>query len=149
MTKPISAAEVRALLPKKHGKPSKYHANKTVIDGLKFDSIAEANRWHVLRLMEKQGEIEDLRRQVRFPLKVNGVHVTEYRCDFDYIETKTGHHITEDVKGVRTRDYIIKRNLMMAVYGIEILETGAKPRHPRKSASQWTERKNLKQRQVA
>lgn len=128
---------------------SKYRNKRVTIDGLKFDSIAEGNRWCILRLMEKAGEVEDLRRQVRFALKVNGCHICDYICDFDYVETKTGHHITEDVKGVRTRDYIIKRNLMAAVYGIDILETGSKPRRTRKSISQWTERRNVAKRDAA
>lgn len=150
MTRPISAAEVRRLLPKKPGKPGKYHAKKAVVDGFTFDSQGEANRWCILKLREKAGEIEDLRRQVRFSIKVNGEWICDYIADYDYIEVATRHHITEDWKpGVRTRDYIIKSKLMSAVYGIDILETGSSPRRLRKSVSGWTQRRGLKQRSAA
>ena len=47
---------------------SKYGAIKTVLDGIKFDSKAEARRWAELRLLERAGQIHDLQRQVKLEL---------------------------------------------------------------------------------
>jgi len=94
-------------------------------DGLKFDSQAEAKRYDELRLMERAGEIEpgSIRTQVRYALAVNGVHVTAYIADFVY-RRAGGADVVEDVKGVRTEAYRLKRALMAAVHGIEIQEIG-------------------------
>lgn len=105
------------------GKPrAKYRNTPTVSDGLRFDSKREAKRWGELRLMERAGLIENLERQVRFPLKVNGVLVCTYVADFVYREGATRARVVEDAKGFRTREYQIKRKLMKAVHGIEIAE---------------------------
>lgn len=73
--------------------------------------------------MEAAGLIAGLRRQVRFPLKVNGVRVCVYVSDFVYIEGR--RRVVEDVKSEFTRKlpvYRLKRKLMLAVYGIAIRE---------------------------
>lgn len=103
-------------------RPSKYRNRKVVIDGVTFDSKAEASRFGTLKLRERIGEITDLELQVRFPLVVNGTKVTTYVADFRYREVSTGAVIVEDVKGVRTPVYKLKKKLMQAVHGIEVVE---------------------------
>lgn len=107
---------------------SKYNSKKTVVDGQKFDSKKEANRYQELLLLEKAGVIKNLSRQVKFVLipsqRDESGKVVErecsYKADFTYeegIET-----VVEDVKGFRTKEYIIKRKLMLYQYGIRIRE---------------------------
>lgn len=99
----------------------KYRNKKTELDGIVFDSQKEAYRFRDLRLMEKAGEITELERQVRFPLRVSGEEICCYIADATY--RKDGKLVVEDSKGVKTRDYIIKKKLMRAIHGIEIQET--------------------------
>lgn len=101
-------------------KPSKYRNVKTVLDGITFDSKREAIRYALLKLEEKAGRIWGLELQVPYPLRVFGALIATYRADFAYWRDET--RIVEDVKGVRTRDYIMKKKLMKALYGIDIVE---------------------------
>lgn len=96
---------------------SKYSARKTVIDGIVFDSAKEARRYSELRLRERAGEISALQLQVRFELipKQQGERPVYYKADFVYIE-KDGTRVAEDVKGFRTKEYIIKRKLFKLKY---------------------------------
>ena len=103
-------------------KPSKYRNVKTVVDGITFDSKAEAKRYGELRLMLDAGEIEDLTMQPRYQLDVNGVKVCSYVGDFLYRDVARDRWILEDVKGVKTPAYRLKRKLMIAVHGIEVVE---------------------------
>ena len=100
---------------------TKYGAVKTVIDGIKFDSKKEAKRYQDLRLLERSGEIESLELQPRYDLIVNGVNIGFYKADFRY--WRGCKQIIEDVKGMRTATYQLKKKLIAAIYGIEILET--------------------------
>lgn len=100
---------------------NKYRAVRTKIDGHTFHSRAEARRYSELKLLERAGQITDLKLQVRFPLKVNDKLVCTYVADFTYIER--GKPIVEDKKGRATPDYIIKRKLFAAIHGYEIFET--------------------------
>ena len=102
---------------------SKYGAVRTEVDGRSFASKREAARYMELRLLERAGHITGLRCQQRYPLEINGVRVGTYTADFCYRET--GADMVEDVKSPasRTEAYILKRNLMLALYGITILET--------------------------
>lgn len=103
---------------------TKYHAKRTPLDGFIFDSIAEAHRYSELKLAERAGEIRWLRVHPRFPIVINGVKVCAYIGDFSY-KDKDGVDVLEDVKSDWTRTlpvYRLKRKLMKAVYGIEILE---------------------------
>lgn len=114
--------------PKCHHKPlmptlakqSKYKNVKTEVDGVVYDSAREAKRHGELQLMERVGQISNLRRQVSYELKVGGVLVAKYIADHVYDEG--GAEVVEDSKGIRTRDYAIKRKLMKALYGIAIRE---------------------------
>lgn len=109
---------------------SKYGAKKVTYDGKTFDSQKEAQQYAELRLLERGKVIKDLRTQVRFVLipaqrdesgKVIERAVT-YVADFVYIDCKTGQTITIDTKGFKTKDYIIKRKLMLERFGIRIKE---------------------------
>ena len=100
---------------------NKYKAIKTVVGGVKFDSKAEARRYGVLKVMERTGSIENLELQPKYDLMVDGTKCGFYKADFRYIEN--GKLIIEDVKGMKTPVYNLKKKLIKAIYGIEILET--------------------------
>lgn len=117
---------------------SKYGSKKVTIDGITFDSQKEAKRYRELSLLERAGKVTDLQRQVKFVLipsqyEPDTVGVrggvrrgkllereVSYVADFSY--TKDGKMIVEDTKGFRTKDYIIKRKLMLYIHGIRIEE---------------------------
>lgn len=109
--------------------PSKFGNEKTD----RYASKREAKRAQELRYLEKAGVIRNLSEQVRFLLipKQDEERPCWYICDFAYEEdartplqeTPNWRYVCEDVKGVRTRDYIVKRKLMLFVHGIKIRET--------------------------
>ena len=103
---------------------SKYHNRKVEIDGIKFDSTKEGERYLELKLLLKAGKIRDLQMQVEFELipKQGGERACKYKADFVYNMADTGKMVVEDVKGKRTREYIIKRKLMLWRHGIKIVE---------------------------
>ncbi len=103
---------------------SKYHNRKVEIDGIKFDSTKEGERYLELKLLLKAGKIRDLQMQVEFELipKQGGERACKYKADFVYHMADTGKMVVEDVKGKRTREYIIKRKLMLWRHGIKIVE---------------------------
>ena len=102
---------------------SKYHAIRTEIDGIKFASKHEANRYIELKLMEQAKAIQDLKLQVTFPLIKKSKYGREikYVADFTYYEN--GHLVVEDAKGYRTQTYKLKKRLLAELYEIEIKET--------------------------
>lgn len=85
-----------------------------------FASKKEAARHAELVLMERGGQIKDLKVKTRYPIVVNGALICEYEDDFSY--TENGQRIVEDAKGVRTPAYRLKKKLMRAVHGIDIKE---------------------------
>lgn len=122
---------------------NKYSAKKVKFDGKVFDSRKEAKRYAELRLLERAGQISNLELQKRFELipaqyeKTNEVYLrgekkgqpkrgrcieqsVVYVADFCYIEK--GKQVVEDTKGMKTKDYIIKRKLMLYIHGIRIRE---------------------------
>jgi len=99
---------------------AKYKNEPVVVDGIRFDSKREAMRYHELKLEERAGLITDLRRQIHYALNVNGVHITTYVADF--VLKRNGEECVIDAKGHRTREYRMKRRLMLAIYGIVIEE---------------------------
>jgi hypothetical protein len=110
----------------------------TTVDGIKFQSKAEANRYLQLRQLEQSSVISNLRRQVQYDLIAGGILCTSYRADFNYIEN--GKEVVEDVKGQILPDFKIKYMLMKGLLGIEVrLVTGTgKPkalpyRYPKKA----------------
>ena len=109
-------------------KRQKYGNSKITIDGIRFDSKREAQRWQELRLMERAGRITDLRRQVKFVLipsqrgedgKVIEKQVA-YIADFVYL--KDGKTVVEDSKGYRTEVYRLKKKMMLYFFHIRIQE---------------------------
>jgi len=125
--------------PKRRRTRQKYGNLKTTVKGIEFDSEREARRYLDLYLMQVAGEIKNLRMQVTYELiptqrepdytgPRGGIHkgrVIEKSCtyiaDFVY-EDKNGNTVVEDTKGFRTKDYIIKKKLMLYVHGIRIRE---------------------------
>ena len=108
---------------------NKYGARKTEIDGIVFDSGREARRYSQLKLMERAGEIRDLKLQVKYNLiprqnKPDGKIIerpVDYIADFVYKDA-AGNTVVEDAKGRKTKEYIIKRKLMLYVHGIRVQE---------------------------
>ena len=96
---------------------SKYHNRKTILDGIEFDSVKEAERYSILKLLLKCGEICDLKLQPKFILQEafnkNGKHfkAITYSADFQYFDKKKNMTIVEDVKGVGTDVFKLKLKL--------------------------------------
>ncbi len=103
-------------------RPSKFHNKPVVKDGIRFASQKEGRRYDELRLLERGGAIRDLRLQVRYPLKVNGLLVCTYVPDFVYHDITADREIVEDAKGVRTREFITKSKLFEAIHGFKVVE---------------------------
>lgn len=120
---------------------NKYKNLKSTVDCITFDSHREAKRYQELRLLQKAGKITDLELQKRFELipaqyatyerygkkgqrLKDGQRCVEkavfYVADFCYVQD--GEQVVEDTKGVRTKDYVIKRKLMRWVHGITVRE---------------------------
>lgn len=117
--------------------PSKYRNSPTVVDGVTFASKAEARRYSELKLSEKAGQIASLKVHPEFYLEVNGVQICKYVGDFGYYAN--GRYVLEDVKGVRTAVYQLKKRLMLACLAIPIVEV------PVRSAT-WTRRSPRRKR---
>lgn len=98
---------------------SKYGNRKTTIDGITFDSAAEARRYSELKLLAAAGEISDLTLQPKFLLiegfTYNGKkeRPVYYIADFKYRDLDTSEWVVEDVKGARTEAYKLKRKLFL------------------------------------
>ncbi len=99
---------------------TKYHAVRTLNDGITFASRAESRRYSELVLLEQAGVITMLGIQPRFKCKVKGQLVCTYVGDFDYWED--GVYVVEDVKGFSTPIYRLKKKLVKALHNIEIRE---------------------------
>lgn len=129
-------------------KRSKYGNRKTETDGIKFDSKKEARRYEELMLAMERGVIYDLRLQEDFTLQEayttaegERIQAIRYRADFTYrvheqhelifwasqedmefwMSLDEGTKVVEDVKGMRTDVYKMKKKLM-AEKGISIRE---------------------------
>jgi hypothetical protein len=106
--------------------PSKYGAVRTVVDGVSFASKKEARRYSELKLLQRAGEIAELRLQPRYPLVVNGLKVCTYVGDFAYHPTFQGatmaQEVVEDAKGFKTPEYKLKAKLFQALQGFPIRE---------------------------
>jgi len=102
-----------------------WFAKKVEVLGHRFDSKAEADRAVGLYMLERAGKIKDLEFHPRFDLFVNGVKVGFYTADFSYWDVGKRCEVVEDVKpknGYRTRDYVLRKKLMLACHGVEISE---------------------------
>ena len=100
---------------------NKYRNTKIIIDGIEFDSKKEGYRYKELKLLERAGLIKDLKLQTKFELqpafKKNNktIRAITYKTDFDYL-TKDGRHIVEDVKGIETEVFKLKRKMFEYKY---------------------------------
>ena len=110
-----------------YSKKSKYRSRKVTIDGVTYDSLKEYHRFCDLKLMQRAGIITGLQRQVKYELlptqRINGKVIerpVNYYADFVYKMDR--QLVVEDVKGYKTPEYVIKRKLMLSVYGIQIHE---------------------------
>ena len=101
---------------------NKYRNIPTAVDGIIFPSKKEASRYVELKMLQRSGIITELDWQRKYPLMVNGVKICTYIADFRYLD-KDGREVVEDVKGVRTAVYKLKAKLMIAIYGIRVIET--------------------------
>jgi hypothetical protein len=102
---------------------TKYRAKPQVIDGIRFASKLEASRYLQLKTLQDAGEIWSLELHPKFPLVVLGKKICTYIADFAYVEPMpTGEpvRIIEDVKGVETPAFKIKRKLFEVLYGIPL-----------------------------
>ena len=96
---------------------SKYHSRKTTIYGITFDSKREANRYCELRLLEMAGKIKYLRLQHQFvlqpPFRKNGktIRAITYVADFVYYDLERSKIVVEDVKGFKTKEYLLKKKM--------------------------------------
>jgi hypothetical protein len=104
---------------------SKYGAAPTLVDGIRFASQAEARRYGHLRMLERAGTIVDLELQPRFPLLINAIKVATYVADFRYRFAGVALPVVEDVKGVQTAIYKLKKKMLLAQHGIIITEVRA------------------------
>lgn len=111
------------------GKPNKYSARRAAIGTEKFDSRKEARRFVALQLLERGGEVRNLRRQVKIPLmgrdgpiKTPSGRQAFYVADFVYFDVRAGREVVEDSKGYRTKDYVLKRGIL-AAQGVKVTET--------------------------
>lgn len=122
---------------------NKYYAKSCIINGMSFDSKKEAKRYQELMLLEKSGFISNLQRQVKYvlippqyktfkrygnkgKLLKDGKQLLERECSYvaDFVYELDGKTIVEDAKSkaTKTKEYIIKRKLMLYIHGIAIKE---------------------------
>ena len=123
---------------------TKYKSKSIIIDGIVFQSKKEGRRWTELRMLERAGEITNLQRQVPYLLipeqrapstevykkgsragQPKPGPVLERRVVYiaDFVYQENGETVVEDAKGMRTKDYVLKRKMMLYRYGIKIKET--------------------------
>lgn len=103
---------------------NKYRAIKTIYNGEQYDSKAEARYAAFLDLMKKakgDSRVTKIERQVAYPINVTGKHICKYLADFRVTFANKEVKVY-DVKGVATPEYRLKKKLVEAVYGIEIIE---------------------------
>lgn len=111
-------------------KPHKYGARAITVDGIKFPSLKEATRWRELTLLQRAGEIRNLRRQVTIklmcgetPIKTRTGRAMKLTVDFAYEDSRLGWaEVLEESKGMRTRDYEVRFAVVEAM-GIKVVET--------------------------
>ena len=120
---------------------NKYHNRKVKTrDGIVHASKREGSRWIELNILEGGGLIKDLQRQVKFVLipaqyeqgtigRRGGIkkgklieRECSYIADFVYTDNETGKMVVEDTKGFKTKEYILKRKLMLYIHKIQVRE---------------------------
>lgn len=99
---------------------NKYHAQPTVVNGIRFASKKEANRYLELKALENQYKIQNLNIQVKFPLIKKSQYGKEIRYVADFVYYVNGEMIVEDTKGYVTDVFKLKARMMAELYGIKI-----------------------------
>ena len=106
---------------------NKYHAKKTVVDGIEFDSAKEAKRYVKLREMQEAGRIQGLRLQVPYEIlpsfECEGVKYRGMKYVADFVYYSDGKVVVEDCKGFKTPEYKLKKKLMAFINHINIEES--------------------------
>lgn len=119
MTINLSRQEAKALLTKP--KRSKYGAQKTMVDGILFDSKREAAYYSELKIREKAGEVSGVALQRPFPIIINGQSVGKFLSDFAFIDHAQDDRLrVVDVKGYDTPLSRFKRKCVEAFYQIKV-----------------------------
>lgn len=107
----------------KRGAVSKYgNKPRRCVNAHFHQSGMEASRCNELHALQSAGLIRDLEQQPKFPLVVNDVKVADYFGDFRYTDNETDQSVTEDVKGMATDVYKIKRRLVLAIHNVDVQE---------------------------
>ena len=101
-------------------KRPKYGNVRVEVDGVSFQSKAEAKYYSLLKLRSKAGEVDNIELQKPYALTVNGFLVCTYRADFAFDDHHEKRHRVIDVKGVQTPEFKLKKKLMWACHRIEI-----------------------------
>lgn len=107
---------------------NKYRNEKIKVDGITFDSKKESERYLELKLLERAGCIKELELQKSFEIqpafsfKNKKIRAIKYVCDFYYYDNDRRQYVVEDTKGMRTKEYLLKKKLFEYKYGIEIEE---------------------------
>lgn len=104
------------------GQRAKYGAVPTDIDGIRFASKKEARRYLDLSVLMRAGAIKELELQPRYRIMVCDVFICDYFADFQYVDLVTGEFVVEDVKGMKTDVYKLKKRLVEASYPVSIRE---------------------------
>lgn len=99
---------------------SKYRAVKTTVDNITFDSKREAARYCELKLLLRAEKIRNLEIQPKFNFRLDGDRIFTYRADFAYFDND--ERIIEDVKGVRTPVYRLKKKIIEKAFNVRIVE---------------------------
>jgi hypothetical protein len=110
---------------------TKYSAKRTVCANEHLhDSKLEATRCNALHDLQASGEISGLTMQPSFPIEIDGKLVCTYVADFAYFVSTC--RIVEDVKGMLTPVYRLKKKLVEAVHGVVVAEYPPRKRKTRK-----------------
>lgn len=113
----------------KFNKP--FASKKVKIDGITWDSIAEAGRWNQLKLMQQAGLIKNLAHKPKLPLMITNIKTGAveklgrgyFTADFEYDEYRDGawRHVIEDYKGAVDYEMsALRRRIAELVNGVEI-----------------------------
>ena len=92
--------------PKRRGSRPKYGNKKVTVQGIKFDSKWESQRYLYLKSLERADQVKDLELQVRYNIEINGEKICTYVADFRYQkQNKDGewYEVVEYAKGVKKR----------------------------------------------
>lgn len=110
------------MIPVRLGKSrgNKHGAKAIRVDGIRFDSLLEANRYGELKILERAGEVSDIKVHPVFPVEVNGIQVCKVILDFSYTD-KNGCQVHEDTKGQDTALSRLKRRMVEAAYSIDVV----------------------------